>query len=79
MSIRSRRLPLVQRFSLLALALLVVVVPGCGGGGSTAVSPPVDPPGGQPGAQAWVWDLPPGFSPPVVPAEPVQVAPRFTG
>lgn len=69
MSIRSRRLPLVQRFSLLALALLVVVVPGCGGGGSTAVSPPVDPPGGQPGAQAWVWDLPPGFSPPVVPAD----------
>lgn len=55
----------------LLAGLLCLVALGCGGGSSSGGSPPLVPPEPTPapsGPTAWVWDLPPGFPVPLVPA-----------
>ena len=69
MSTPSILLPRRYRLSSVPLVLLVTALLGCGGGGGTAAGGSAGAPTEPPPAQAWVWDLPPGFSPPVVPAD----------
>lgn len=53
----------MRRAALAAGMAALLALSACGGGGGAAVD--AQPPSGQ----AWQWELPPGFSPPVVPAD----------
>lgn len=55
-----RHMPRLRQGLFFALAAAVL---GCGGGGSAVAEPE------PPAASEWSWSLPPGFSPPVVPAD----------
>ncbi len=63
-----------RRIRAVAVVLCVAALQGCGGGGAPAVvpdapAPPTTPGSGQAASGPWVWALPAGFAPPVVPAD----------